>query len=192
MDKLYYYIAMAVIYYGYQAYKKYKENEAKQNKSIPAQQKPSAPEFKNLETSKKPLESRPRSLPSIPAKSTRPAPRYIPGKTPPVSLEDLIRQFDKAGQELPPRNVDKYEDNYVEKPVMQVDKYVDEEDIAQEKIKADRREALEMKHREPLKENAFAPYLAETTKESEYVKMLKTPEGAKTAFIMSEIFNRKF
>jgi hypothetical protein len=193
MEKAYYYIAIAIIYYGYQAYKKYQENAAKaakQDKPIPAQQKPSAQEFQ-IPSSKKALENRPKALVSKPSK---PQPRYIPGKTPPVSLEDLIKQFDKTGKELSPKNVEKYEDKSVKKTGKLVDKYVDEEEIARQKIDADRKAAMEQKKKERMliNEEDFAPYAKTVVKESEYVKMLKSQEGAKTAFIMTEIFNRKF
>jgi hypothetical protein len=193
MDKLYYYIALAVIYYGYQAYKKYKENEAKQAKSMEGKQKPVVSEFKGQEPVKKPLESRPKPKPLVSnPKSTRPAPMYIPGKTPPLSLEELLKQFDKTGTEPVKKDVENYEDKPVQKSYLPVDKYVDEEVIAQEKVKADERAALEMKNRPPLKEAAFTPYQEEAEKESEYIKLLKSPDGAKKAFVMSEIFNRKF
>jgi hypothetical protein len=196
MEKLYYYIAIGIVYYGYQAYKKYQENavkaaKAKQDKPIiPAEQKPLAQEFQ-IPSGRKELENRPKPLVS---KSSKPEPRYIPGKTPPVSLEDLIKQFDKTGKELFPKHVEKYEDNSVKKTVKPVDKYVDEEEIARQKIEADRKAAMNQKKRERLliNEEDFAPYAKVEEKESEYVKMLKSPEGAKTAFIMTEIFNRKF
>jgi hypothetical protein len=191
MEKVYYYIALAVIYYGYQAYKKYKENEAKRDKSIPSQQKSPVQEFKKKETSKKPLESRPKPLVSKP-KTSRPEPMYIPGKTPPVSLEELLKQFDKRGTESSGEYVEKYMDKSVHKTHLPVDKFVDEEEIAQQKINSDRKAALEMKNRAPLNEAAFSPYVEEAAKENEYIKLLKTAEGAKTAFVLSEIFNRKF
>jgi hypothetical protein len=144
MEKIIFSIIIAILYYGYQAYKKYQENEAKQAKSTPSQQRPSGNEFQSEERAKKTLESRPKPLVSN-SKTTRPAPMYTPGKTPPVSLEDLLKQFDKSGNEPSPVNVEKYEDKPVKKYTKPVNKYVDEEDLAQQKLNSDRKAALEMK-----------------------------------------------
>jgi hypothetical protein len=187
MEKLYFYIAIAVIYYGFQAYRKYakKLEDTKKNIPPPVQQHQPIKEFN------KP------SLPSKKKEVNRPVQKSKTGPSkPPSSLEELIGQMDKGRTNSETDNkpyVENYEDKPVKKPAMTVDNYVDEEDRAVDKMRKDREAAENLKKdRIGLENEHLAPYSLSSDKSNKYAEMLRNPESLKAAFIAGEILRRKF
>jgi hypothetical protein len=186
MEKLYYYIAIAVIYYGFQAYRKYVKNLEDKKKNIPpVQQHTPLKEF-----NKPSFPSRQKEI-SRPVQKPKAGPLKVPS-----SLEELIGQMDKGKINSETSNkpyVENYEDKPVEKPVMTVDNYVDEETMAVDKMRKDRLAALKLKKdRLGLKDEHLEPYALKVNQTNKYIEILRNPESLKAAFIAGEILRRKF
>ncbi|MFL5729721.1 MAG: hypothetical protein ACJ75J_09580 [Cytophagaceae bacterium] len=186
-EKLIFYIAVFIIYTLYQGYRKFSKALEEKKKSSPSEQQ------------NKPVREFNKPVISSKYQKEETKPVQIP-KTgtvkPPATLEELIRQLSNEKSGTPPvkkRLVEKYEDKPVENTRMTVDNYVDEEDLAVDKMGKDRKAAEDLKkERLQLADEHLAPYTLESRKRSKYAEMLKDPESLKAVFVAGEIFRRKF
>lgn len=137
-----------------------------------------------------------KDSPGKPARPRQsPAPDVVQHKTSeqrkPFSFEDLLKEFERnlAGEELveeKPMPVEALEYKKPEPAIAESERspYFTYEGLTYETIP----------EKEESKDSDEIPdyYKPVEVEENEFIKMLREPNGARNAFVMSEIFNRKY